>query len=353
MIAKVCINDVLVAIEGKPCSGLSSETVSCLLAGPRGSFIKVRVQRDRLQHDLILRRDFALGQTGVSIISPESVPHAGPQPPEHAYSMRPKLRGILKASDDDVLSQSSGVWTDSGSVCSNTGRRAFKISASNVLNGTARMRASTSSKPLYTATPATSVSHSVRSETRGSTKTTESASVMASASAPGLARLGPLLRSVTAQPYTAVTSAPESQRQELRRIVSEIESELADMAANPVQGVKGLGQELLTPSIHTPSRSVKKGELTLPDSSSVSSAANVMAAALGVKTPKAKTPKSARRNKTPKSAGKNVRARQDSRAREDLLVVSPVLMKTPRKGMKTVGTLTIGLKTLMHEDLQS
>ena len=150
-----------------------------------------------------------------------------------------------------------------------------------------------------------------------------------------------------------MTSAPESQRQELRRIVSEIESELADMAANPVQGVKGLGQELLTPSIHTPSRSVKKGEPTLPDSSSVSSAANVMAAALGVKTPKAKTPKSARRNKTPKSAGKNVRARQDSRAREDLLVVSPVLMKTPRKGIKTVGTLTIGLKTLIHEDLQS
>lgn len=349
----MCINDVLVAIEGKPCSGLSSETVSCLLAGPRGSFIKVRVQRDRLQHDLILRRDFALGQTGVPIISPESVPHAGPQPPEHAYSMRPKLRGILKVSDDDVLFQSSGVWTDSGSVCSNTGRRAFKISASNVLNGTARERASTSSKPLHTATPATSASHSVRSETRGSTKTTESASVMASASAPGLVRLGPLLRSVTAQPHTAVTSAPESQRQELRRIVSEIESELADMAANPVQGVKGLGQELLTPSIHTPSRSVKKGEPTLPDSSSVSSAANVMAAALGVKTPKAKTPKSARRNKTPKSAGKNVRARQDSRAREDLLVVSPVLMKTPRKGIKTVGTLTIGLKTLIHEDLQS
>ena len=205
MIAKVCINDVLVAIEGKPCSGLSSEIVSCLLAGPRGSFIKVRVQRDRLQHDLILRRDFALGQTGASIISPESVPHAGPQPPEHAYSTlsreptgRPKLRGILKASDDDVLSQASAVWTDSGSFCPNTGRRAFKISASNVLNGTARERASTSSKPLHTVKSATSVSHSVhseRSETRGSAKTTESASVMASASAPGLARLGPLLRS--------------------------------------------------------------------------------------------------------------------------------------------------------------
>ena len=337
----MCINDVLVAIEGKPCSGLSSETVSCLLAGPRGSFIKVRVQRDRLQHDLILRRDFALGQTGASIISPESVPHAGPQPPEHAYSTlsreptgRPKLRGILKASDDDVLSQASAVWTDSGSFCPNTGRRAFKISASNVLNGTARERASTSSKPLHTVKSATSVSHSVhseRSETRGSAKTTESASVMASASAPGLARLGPLLRSVTAQPHTAVTTAPESQRQrqELRRIVSEIESELAGMAANPMQDDKGLGQA---------------------HSSSVSSAANVMAAALGVKTPKAKTPKSARRNKTPKSAGKNVRARQDSRAREDLLVVSPVLMKTPRKGIKTVGTLTIGLK---HTDTNS
>jgi hypothetical protein len=73
--------DILLEVDGRPCARMPPGDVYCLLAGEYGSFTSVRVQRQHLQHNLILRRILALSHNEKEDCNTGSSPslrHAGP-----------------------------------------------------------------------------------------------------------------------------------------------------------------------------------------------------------------------------------------------------------------------------------